>query len=276
MTSTPDPAAEIPAAEAPAAESAAAEAPAAETPGAEAPAVEAAEETPAIDDPAAAEPLEEVAAPDLAPLVADEVLLGSRDLARTALAEITDAQTIGADDGHEINEAHVLTLFFECRLPGYPGWRWAASLARADESAEPTVLEVELLPGAGAVVAPEWVPWSERLAQYREAQKQAAESAAGDEDETDDAEPGELEDEAVDPALDAFDDDAEDAADGDDIDDEDEDALDTDPVGLADETDLDDEDAEVDEDGFAALDEHDLRDLHGHDEDELLDGEEEE
>ncbi|MBL3688865.1 DUF3027 domain-containing protein [Leucobacter chromiireducens subsp. chromiireducens] len=112
-------------------------------------------------------------------VVADPVLLGSREQARAALLEITDAATIGADEGYEAHEAHVLTLFFECRLPGYPGWRWAATLARVDEEAPVTVLEVELLPGAGAVVAPEWVPWSERLAQYRETQaRQAAEEAA--------------------------------------------------------------------------------------------------
>jgi hypothetical protein len=109
----------------------------------------------------------------------DEVLLAARDQARAALAEITDPRTIGSDDGHEVHESHVLTLFFECRLPGYPGWRWAATLARIDEESAVNVLEVELLPGVGAVVAPEWVPWSVRLAQYRESQaRQAAEEAA--------------------------------------------------------------------------------------------------
>jgi hypothetical protein len=109
----------------------------------------------------------------------DEVLLAARDQARAALAEITDPRTIGSDDGHEVHESHVLTLFFECRLPGYPGWRWAATLARIDEESAVNVLEVELLPGVGAVVAPEWVPWSVRLAQYRESQaRQAAEEAS--------------------------------------------------------------------------------------------------
>ena len=128
-------------------------------------------------------------------LTPDPVLLAAREQARAALGEITDPKTIGADEGHEAHEPHVLTLFFECRLPGYPGWRWAATLARVDEESPVTVLEVELLPGAGAVVAPEWVPWSVRLAQYREAQAmQAADEAASaeaaaaelsDEDEVD-------------------------------------------------------------------------------------------
>ncbi|UOQ59971.1 DUF3027 domain-containing protein [Leucobacter rhizosphaerae] len=139
-----------------------------------------------------------VAEVDAVPPAADPVLLDAREQARTALLDITDAQSIGVPDGHEVHEEHVLTLFFECRLPGYPGWRWAATLARVDEESPVNVLEVELLPGAGAVIAPEWVPWSERLAQYREAQtKHAADEAAAaeaaalelhDDDEDDDAE----------------------------------------------------------------------------------------
>lgn len=109
----------------------------------------------------------------------DPVLLASRDLARAALGEITDPQSIGADDGHEVHDERTVTLFFECRLSGYPGWRWAAALARVSPDAPVTVLEVELLPGDGAVLAPEWVPWSERLAQFRDAQaRQAAEEAS--------------------------------------------------------------------------------------------------
>lgn len=195
-----------------------------------------------------------------APIEPDPKLLESRELARTALAEITDAATVGSDEGHEAHEAHVLTLFFECRLPGYPGWRWAATLARADEEAEPTVLEVELLPGAGAVVAPEWVPWSERLAQYREAQaKQAADEAAAAEAAAD-----ELADEDdIDPDDDLLDNDFSDyehEIHGVELDEDDE------------SEDDDDSPDEVDEDGFSDLDEHDL---HDHDDDDLLADDEE-
>ncbi len=100
----------------------------------------------------------------------DAVLLGAREQARRALEEITGAQTIGTEAGHEVHDEHVLTLFFDAALPGYPGWRWAATLARVDEEPAVGVLEVALLPGEGAVVAPEWVPWSERLAHYRDMQ----------------------------------------------------------------------------------------------------------
>lgn len=126
----------------------------------------------------------------------DRTLLDAREQAREALAEITDANTIGADEGYEVHGERVITLLFECRLEGYLGWRWAASVTRVDDASPVNVLEIELLPGDGAVLAPEWVPWSVRLAQYRESQVlQAAEEAAVSQaaaeelaDEDDDAE----------------------------------------------------------------------------------------
>src|SRR5680860_714895 len=95
--------------------------------------------------------------------VADEVLLAAVDLARTALEEITSADSIGSLLGHMVEGERVVSLFFDCTLPGYPGWRWTVSLARSDENAVPTVLETELTPGEYALTAPDWVPWSDRL-----------------------------------------------------------------------------------------------------------------
>ena len=75
----------------------------------------------------------------------------------------------------------VLTLRFENRLSGYPGWFWTVSLAQV-EDAEPTVLEVELIPGDGALLAPDWLPWAERLAEYQATQAAlVAEGLATDE-----------------------------------------------------------------------------------------------
>jgi hypothetical protein len=48
-------------------------------------------------------------------------------------------------------------------LPGYAGWRWAVTVARASRSKLVTVDEVVLLPGPDALLAPEWVPWRDRL-----------------------------------------------------------------------------------------------------------------
>ncbi len=65
-------------------------------------------------------------------------------------------------------------------MAGYPGWFWTVSLAQVEDAA-PTVLEVELTPGEGALTAPEWLPWAERLAEYQAAQAAlAAEGLATD------------------------------------------------------------------------------------------------
>ena len=51
----------------------------------------------------------------------------------------------------------------QCKEPGYRGWRWAVTVARASRAKIVTLDETVLLPGPDALLAPEWVPWSERL-----------------------------------------------------------------------------------------------------------------
>ncbi|MFF1538723.1 DUF3027 domain-containing protein [Microbacterium sp. NPDC058269] len=118
---------------------------------------------------------------------ADARLLDAHDLALAALAEITPASTVGPAAGYLAEEDGSVSLRFENRLAGYPGWFWTVTVARV-EGEEPTVLEVELLPGDGALLAPEWVPWAERLAEYRAHQVELAEAAAA---AGDDVVPGE-------------------------------------------------------------------------------------
>ncbi|MDJ0350692.1 DUF3027 domain-containing protein [Cryobacterium sp. PH29-G1] len=93
----------------------------------------------------------------------DATLLAAVDLARTALLEITSDDTIGDVIGHIDEGDLVVSLLFDCLMTGYPGWRWTVSLARVDENSEPKVLETELTPGDDSLLAPEWVPWSDRL-----------------------------------------------------------------------------------------------------------------
>jgi hypothetical protein len=131
-------------------------------------------------------------------------------LAREALDEITATRDVGVLTGREQAEDGVVTLTFEATMPGYPGWHWTVSLAEVD-GLEPTVLEVELLPGDGALLAPEWVPWSVRLEEYR-----AAQAAAGEPDETADED---ADDDADEDADDDLDDDEDDDDLGDDPDD---------------------------------------------------------
>ncbi|HWV49107.1 MAG TPA: DUF3027 domain-containing protein [Microbacterium sp.] len=109
----------------------------------------------------------------------DARLIDARDLALAALHEITPASTVGPAAGYTAEEDGSVSLRFENRLGGYPGWYWTVTVAAVDD-AEPTVLEVELLPGDGALLAPDWVPWAERLAEYRAHQAEIAEQAAAE------------------------------------------------------------------------------------------------
>jgi hypothetical protein len=139
---------------------------------------------------------------------------GQEDVARAALAEISPAGTVGdlleripQDDG-------TATLRFASTLSGYPGWHWSVSVAEIPGE-DPTVMEAELMPGDGALLAPDWVPWAERLEDYRAAQALiAAETAAVDDDDEDD-----LADERDDD--DDLGDDPDDGIDFEDVDDDD-------------------------------------------------------
>ena len=123
--------------------------------------------------------------------VPDPELLDARDLALAALREITDEKTIGEPAGYREEPDGALSLRFANRMAGYPGWFWTVTLARVEGSA-PTVLEAELMPGDGALLAPEWTPWAERLAEYHahqaELDQEALAAEASDEgDDSDDA-----------------------------------------------------------------------------------------
>jgi hypothetical protein len=69
----------------------------------------------------------------------------------------------GAHIGMRAEGDRVVTHFFECLDLAYRGWRWSVTVARAARAKSVTISEVALLPGDDAVLAPEWVPWIERL-----------------------------------------------------------------------------------------------------------------
>jgi hypothetical protein len=85
------------------------------------------------------------------------------DVARAALLELVPAGDVGAYLGHEAEDKKVVTHFFACTRFGYRGWRWSVTVARAPKQKTVTVDEVVLLPGDEAILAPEWVPWRERI-----------------------------------------------------------------------------------------------------------------
>ena len=127
-------------------------------------------------------------------------------LARAALLEITPAATIGDFVGTTDEGDGVTSLLFASTQPGYPDWLWTVSVVQVD-GAQPTVLEAELMPAEGALLAPDWVPWSDRLAEYKAAQAQAGDAEADDdesESDDDDSDDDESDDDDDDLGMDVL------------------------------------------------------------------------
>ncbi len=95
---------------------------------------------------------------------ADSVLAEATELALDAAVEEAGAAAfVGEPLGITGEDDRVVMHRFACRLPAYRGWYWAVVLSRAPRSKIVTVDEVVLLPGDAAMLAPEWVPWSDRI-----------------------------------------------------------------------------------------------------------------
>lgn len=97
----------------------------------------------------------------------DAVTAAAVDLAREAAQEAADAAGdfgVGDHQGVVADGERVVTHAFACPHPGYVGWHWAVTLVRATRAKAPTVNEVVLLPGDGALLGQPWVPWADRIA----------------------------------------------------------------------------------------------------------------
>ena len=116
--------------------------------------------------------------------------LEQKDFARTALIEAAGRSKVGNFIEVFEEEEGVATFLFENNQKGYVGWRWSITVFQADKKSVATVSEIVLLPGPDSLVAPDWVPWSERLADYKalqlELEKQAALEAEEEDEESDD------------------------------------------------------------------------------------------
>ena len=93
----------------------------------------------------------------------DVQLAARRDLALAALRAIVPADEIG--EGHRVRADGELlvTHLFPATARGSRGWEWYVTLTRVPGSEEATVCESGMLPGEDALLAPAWVPWSERV-----------------------------------------------------------------------------------------------------------------
>jgi hypothetical protein len=94
-----------------------------------------------------------------APALAPEAI----EAARHVLVEQVGESVVG-DHVEGVPEYDgVVTHYFACTQPGYPGWRWAVTVAHVAGQDAVTVDEVVLLPGEDSIIAPAWVPWRERI-----------------------------------------------------------------------------------------------------------------
>ena len=97
----------------------------------------------------------------------DRTLAAAVDVAREAAEldaeELAPGDAVGEHVGVQAEGPGAATHLFEATYPGYRGWRWAVTVSTAGPDAPVTVSEVVLLPGPDALVAPEWVPWEQRV-----------------------------------------------------------------------------------------------------------------
>ena len=82
-----------------------------------------------------------------------------------AVTEAGTAEFIGDHLAVIMEADRLATHLFECTNPAYVGWQWAVTMSSTLVGKTPvvTVTDVVLLPGPDSLVAPAWVPWSERL-----------------------------------------------------------------------------------------------------------------
>lgn len=91
------------------------------------------------------------------------VLTGAAEQARTAVAEFSGADSVGDYLGFSYEDPNAATHRFLAHVPGYQGWQWAVVVAGYPGADHATISEVVLIPGPTALLAPEWIPWDQRV-----------------------------------------------------------------------------------------------------------------
>ncbi len=95
---------------------------------------------------------------------ADAACAAASDLALdAAISGAGSPAFVGEPLGISAEDDRLVLHRFACRIPAYRGWYWAVVLTRAPRAKVITVDEVVLLPGDDAMLAPDWVPWSDRV-----------------------------------------------------------------------------------------------------------------
>jgi hypothetical protein len=100
----------------------------------------------------------ESTSPDLA-----AILTAAVEQARAAIIEFSGAGVVGEYLGASLDDPAAVTHRFLAVMPGYQGWQWAVVIAGYPGADHTTISEVVLIPGPSAVLAPQWVPWQDRV-----------------------------------------------------------------------------------------------------------------
>ena len=90
-----------------------------------------------------------------------------QSLAQQALIETVPADHIGqfidVTLAEAIDNVVLATYNFSCASTSYPGWYWSVVVVAIDGQDYCTVSEINLLPGAQALVPDAWTPWAQRV-----------------------------------------------------------------------------------------------------------------
>jgi hypothetical protein len=120
----------------------------------------------------------------------DAFLAAAVDVARAAIEGIAPAEQIGRHLAAKSEGDRLVTHLFESKLAGYGGWQWYAVLTRNSRSKVVTVDELGLLPSEDSILAPEWIPWAERVRPGDEQGEEPLEAAtAAPREDSDEAAP---------------------------------------------------------------------------------------
>ncbi|MFD3507405.1 DUF3027 domain-containing protein [Nocardia sp. NPDC058666] len=90
------------------------------------------------------------------------VLADAAEVARRALVAL-EPDGVGVHLGVTVEDDTAATHRFEATLPGYRGWQWAVVVAAPPGADYATVSESALLPAIGALIAPDFIPWDQRV-----------------------------------------------------------------------------------------------------------------
>jgi hypothetical protein len=92
-------------------------------------------------------------------------IFSALDIAKSAaIADAGKSDYVGEFYSVDTSDERLATYLFHAKLPGYKGWLWVVTVAKVDEQSDPTICDVVLLPGSKALLAPNWVPYSQRIA----------------------------------------------------------------------------------------------------------------